>query len=153
MRHLKRTAKLGRTSEHRNAMLANMVSSLIIHKRITTTLAKAKAARSVAEKMVTLGKRGTLHARRLAAARLRYQGRSLTQNKEERKKWRANMDVVHILFDQIAPVFKERSGGYTRIVKLGERRGDVAKMAILEWVELPVVAEEVAPAAPEGGKK
>ena len=70
MRHLKRTAKLGRTGEHRNAMLANMVCSLIKHKRITTTLAKAKAARSVAEKMVTLGKHGTLHARRLAAARL-----------------------------------------------------------------------------------
>ena len=153
MRHLKRTAKLGRTSEHRNAMLANLVSSLIIHKRVTTTLAKAKAARSVADKMVTLGKKGTLHARRLAAARLRYQGRSLTQNKEERKKWRASMDVVHILFDQIAPVFKERNGGYTRIVKLGERRGDVAKMAIIEWVELPVAAEEAAPAAPEGDKK
>ncbi len=153
MRHLKRTAKLGRTSEHRNAMLANLVSSLIIHKRVTTTLAKAKAARSVAEKMVTLGKRGTLHARRLAAARLRYQGRSLTQSSAERKKWRANMDVVHILFDQIAPVFKERNGGYTRIVKLGERRGDVAKMAIIEWVELPVAAEEAAPVAPEGDKK
>jgi large subunit ribosomal protein L17 len=153
MRHLKRTAKLGRTSEHRNAMLANLVSSLIIHKRVTTTLAKAKAARSVADKMVTLGKKGTIHARRLAAARLRYQGRSLTQSKEERKKWRANMDVVHILFDQIAPVFKERSGGYTRVIKLGERRGDVAKMAILEWVELPVAAEDASPAAPEGDKK
>jgi len=155
MRHLKRTAKLGRTSEHRNAMLVNLVSSLIKHKRVTTTLAKAKAARSVAEKMVTLGKKGTLHARRLAAARLRFQGRSLEQTKEERKKWRKNEDVVHILFDHIAPVFKDRKGGYTRIVKLGERRGDVAKMAILEWVETPVV--ETAPAEPaaatEGEKK
>ena len=154
MRHLKRTAKLGRTSEHRNAMLANLVSSLIIHKRVTTTLAKAKAARSVADKMVTLGKKGTLHARRLAAGRLHYQGRSLTQNKEERKKWRANMDVVHILFDQIAPVFKERNGGYTRVVQLGERRGDVAKMAILEFVELPVAVETAVPeTAPAGDKK
>ena len=140
MRHLKRTAKLGRTSEHRNAMLINLVSSLIKHKRVTTTLAKAKAARSVAEKMVTLGKKGTLHARRLAAARLRAQGRSLELGKEERKQWRNNEDVVHILFDQIAPVFKDRKGGYTRIVKVGERRGDVAKMAILEWVELPAAA-------------
>jgi len=144
MRHLKRTAKLGRTSEHRNAMLVNLVSSLIKHKRVTTTLAKAKAARSVADKMVTLGKKGTIHARRLAAARLRSQGKSLEQSKEERKKWRQNEDVVHILFDQIAPVFKSRNGGYTRIVKLGERRGDVAKMAILEWVELPG-AENAAP--------
>ena len=70
MRHLKRTAKLGRTGQHRNAMLANLVCSLITHKRVTTTLAKAKAARSVAEKMITLGKAGTLHDRRLAAARL-----------------------------------------------------------------------------------
>ena len=156
MRHLKRTAKLGRTSEHRNAMLVNIVSSLIKHKRVTTTLAKAKAARSVAEKMVTLGKKGTMQARRLAAARLRAQGRSLDQSKEQRKKWRQSEDVVHILFDQIAPVFKERKGGYTRIVKLGERRGDVAKMAILEWVETPTVetpAAEVAETKPEGEKK
>ena len=153
MRHLKRTAKLGRTSEHRNAMLVNLVSSLIKHKRVTTTLAKAKAARSVADKMVTLGKRGTLAARRLAAARLRAQGRSLEQNKEQRKKWRQNEDVVHILFDQIAPVFKDRKGGYTRIMKLGERRGDVAQMAILEWVELPVVAESAPEVKPEAEKK
>ena len=154
MRHLKRTAKLGRTSEHRNAMLANLVSSLIIHKRVTTTLAKAKAARSVADKMVTLGKKGTIHARRLAAGRLHYQGRSLTQNKEERKKWRANNDVVHILFDQIAPVFKDRKGGYTRVVQIGERRGDVAKMAILEFVEVPTAVEAAAPeTATEGDKK
>lgn len=156
MRHLKRTAKLGRTSEHRNAMLVNLVASLIKHKRVTTTLAKAKAARSVAEKMVTLGKQGTIHARRLAAARLRAQGRSLEQSKAERKKWRQNEDVVHILFDQIAPVFKDRKGGYTRIVKLGERRGDVAKMAILEWVELPAAGEpasETVAAKPEGEQK
>jgi large subunit ribosomal protein L17 len=153
MRHLKRTAKLGRTSSHRNAMLANLVSSLIKHKRITTTLAKAKAARSVADKMVTLGKKGTIHARRLVAARLRTRGRSLELTKAQNKKWRENEDVVHILFDKIAPVFKDRKGGYTRIVKLGERRGDVAKMAILEWVELPVAtAPEAAPAA-EGEKK
>jgi len=156
MRHLKRTAKLGRTSEHRNAMLVNLVSSLIKHKRVTTTLAKAKAARSVAEKMVTLCKKGTVHARRLAAARLRSQGRSLEQSKEERKKWRKNEDVVHILFDQIAPVFKDRKGGYTRIVKLGERRGDVAQMAILEWVETPVAEDAIpavaAPAASEEQK-
>ena len=148
MRHLKRTAKLGRTGEHRNAMLANLVSSLIKHKRVTTTLAKAKAARSVAEKMVTLGKKGTVSARRLAAARLRAQGRALEQSKEERKKWRKNEDVVHILFDQIAPVFKDRKGGYTRIVKLGERRGDVAKMAILEWVETPATETETGEPTP-----
>ena len=137
-------------------MLVNLVSSLIKHKRVTTTLAKAKAARSVADKMVTLGKKGTLHARRLVSARLRSQGRSLGQNKDERKKWRKGEDVVHILFDQIAPVFKDRKGGYTRIVKLGERRGDVAQMAILEWVETPVVETTTtlpSEAAGEGDKK
>ena len=82
-------------------MLANLVCSLIKHKRITTTLAKAKAARPVAEKMITLGKRGTIHARRLAAARLRARGRSLELSKEQRKKWRQNEDVVRILFDEI----------------------------------------------------
>ena len=133
MRHLKRTAKLGRTSEHRNMMLANLVCSLIKHKRVTTTLAKAKAARSVAEKMVTLGKSGTLHDRRLAAARLHQQTRSQHESKEAREKWRKNEDVVRILFDEIAPVFKERRGGYTRIIKLGQRQGDAASLAIVPF--------------------
>ena len=139
MRHLKRTAKLGRTGEHRNALLANLVRSLIKHKRVTTTLAKAKAARPVAEKLVTLGKRGTLHDRRLAAARLRSQSRTLHKSKEARLKWRENEDVVRILFDELAPGFKSRPGGYTRILKLNQRRGDAAHMAILEWVELTTV--------------
>jgi len=129
MRHLKRTAKLGRTGEHRNAMLANLVCSLIKHKRITTTLAKAKAARSVAEKMVTLGKSGTVHDRRLAAARLHQE------------------DVVKILFNEIAPTQKDRPGGYTRIIRLGQRQGDAGQKAILEWVDVPI---ETTPApAPE----
>ncbi len=139
MRHLKRTAKLGRTTKHRNAMLANMVSNLIRDKRIKTTLAKAKAVRSVAEKMVTLGKKGTLHHRRLAAARLRARGRSLEQSKAERAEWRKNDDVVRILFDEIAPAFKTRVGGYTRIVKLGQRRGDASQEAILEWVDAETI--------------
>src|ERR1700685_2261959 len=129
MRHLKRTAKLGRTSEHRNAMLANLVCSLIEHKRITTTLAKAKAARSVAEKMVTLGKAGTLHDRRLGSARL---------HQDE--------DAVKALFNEIAPTQKERRGGYTRIVRLGQRQGDAAQLAILEFVDVPVPET---PAEPE----
>lgn len=152
MRHLKRTAKLGRQFEHRNAMLANLVCSLIKHKRVTTTLAKAKAARSVAEKMVTMGKSGSLHDRRLVAARLRQQPRSLFKGTPKRKgatariAWRENDDVVHILFDKIAPVFKQRQGGYTRIIRLNERQGDAAQRAILEWVDLPVEA------APEPAK-
>src|ERR1700722_885183 len=129
MRHLKRTAKLGRTSEHRNAMLANLVCSLIEHKRVTTTLAKPKAARSVAEKMVTLGKKGTVHDRRLAVARLHQE------------------DAAKILFKEIAPAFKERNGGYTRIMRLNQRNGDPAQRAILEWVD--GIAE--APPATEGG--
>lgn len=146
MRHLKRTAKLGRTSEHRNRMLASLVSSLIKHRRITTTLAKAKAARPVAEKMVTLAKRGTLHARRLALARL-------YQDKE----------ALRILFRDIAPAHKDRPGGYTRIIKLmHRRRGDAAPQAILEFVEPavhaptaaePATTETAAPSpAPAGGK-
>src|SRR5947209_17141206 len=123
MRHLKRTAKLGRQFEHRNAMLANLVCSLITHRRVITTLAKAKAARSVAEKMVTLGKSGTLHDRRLAAARLHQE------------------DVVRVLFNEIAPTQKERRGGYTRIIRLNQRQGDAAQRAILEWVDVPVSAE------------
>ena len=143
MRHLKRTAKLGRTGEHRNAMLANLVCSLIKHKRVTTTLAKAKAARSVAEKLVTLGKKDTIHARRLVAARLHQE------------------DATKILFAEIAPAQKDRNGGYTRIVKMHQRQGDAAQLAILEWVELgavvetPVEEKPTAEAKPteEGGEK
>ncbi len=111
-------------------MLANLVCSLIKHKRVTTTVAKAKAARSVAEKMVTLGKSGTLHDRRLAAARLHQE------------------DAVKLLFDEIAPAQKERHGGYTRIVRLGQRQGDAAERAILEWVDLGMAPEAAAPEAP-----
>lgn len=158
MRHRKRTAKLGRTGEHRNAMLANLVCSLIKHKRVTTTLAKARAARSVAEKMVTLGKSGSLHDRRLVAARLRQQPRShfvgtpTVKGKALREKWRLEEDVVRILFEDIAPKFKTRPGGYTRIVKLGPRQGDVAEMVILEWVE-ESAAEPVAETAPATAPK
>jgi large subunit ribosomal protein L17 len=128
MRHLKRTAKLGRTGQHRNRMLANLVCSLIKHRRVTTTLAKARAARSVAEKMITLGKAGTLHDRRLASARL---------HQDE--------DAIKTLFNEIAPTQKERRGGYTRIVRLGQRQGDAAQLAILEFVDVPM--PEAAPAA------
>jgi len=119
MRHLKRTAKLGRTSEHRNRMLANMVCSLIKHRRITTTLSKARAVRPVAEKVVTLAKRGTLHDRRLASARL-------FQDEE----------ACRILFKEIGPALQQRPGGYTRILKLLHcRQGDAAAQAIIEWVD------------------
>ena len=133
MRHQKKTVKLGRTAEHRKALLANQVCSLIEHQRIKTTLAKAKAVRPLAEKMVTLGKKGSLHARRTALAVLRQQ------------------DAVKKLFDDIAPRAAERKGGYTRIIKLGMRKSDAAPVAFIEWVDAPVVAEE--PAPEEKGKK
>lgn len=147
MRHLKHTAKLGRTSEHRNAMLANLVSSLIKHKRVSTTLAKAKAARPVAEKIVTLGKRGTIQARRLVAARLHTRGPAIQLSKDERRKWRQGEDVLRILFEEIAPAFKERNGGYTRIVKMHQRVGDAARLAILEWVDYTPAAPASSEAA------
>ena len=153
MRHLKRTAKLGRQFEHRNAMLANMVCSLIKHKRITTTLAKAKAARPVAEKIVTLGKSGTIHARRQVTARLHARGTSEQLTKDQKRKWREQEDVVRILFDEIAPAFKERNGGYTRIVKMEQRQGDAAQRAILEWVDFTAPAPAPAEAAPAGETK
>jgi large subunit ribosomal protein L17 len=148
MRHLKRTAKLGRTSTHRNAMLANLVCSLIKHKRVTTTLAKAKAARSVAEKIVTLGKRGTMQSRRLVSARLHAHGPAVQLSKDQRQKWRQNDDVLRILFEDIAPAFKERNGGYTRIVKMEQRPGDAAHKAILEWVDYAAPAPAAEEAAP-----
>jgi large subunit ribosomal protein L17 len=133
MRHQKKTVKLGRTAEHRKALLANQVCSLIEHQRIKTTLAKAKAVRPLAEKMVTLGKQGSLHARRTALAVLRQKG------------------AVKKLFDDIAPRSADRKGGYTRIVKLGARRSDSAPVAFIEWVDAPLVVEE--PASEEKGKK
>lgn len=134
MRHLKSTAKLGRKGEHRNMMLANLVCSLIKHRRVVTTLAKAKAARQLAEKMVTLGKKGTLHARRLAVARLHQK------------------DAVKILFKEIAPSQMGRPGGYTRIIKLHQRQGDAAQLAMLEWVE-PMPAGGVVPSTAETAKQ
>jgi large subunit ribosomal protein L17 len=133
MRHQKKTVKLGRTAEHRKALLANQVCSLIEHQRIKTTLAKAKAVRPLAEKMVTLGKKGSLHARRTALAVLRQK------------------NAVKKLFDDIAPRSAERNGGYTRIIRLGVRKSDAAKVALLEWVDAPLVIEE--PVAEEKGKK
>jgi large subunit ribosomal protein L17 len=133
MRHQKKTLKLGLTAAHRKALLANQVCSLIEHQRIKTTLAKAKAVRPLAEKMVTLGKKGSLHARRTALATLRQK------------------DAVKKLFDDIAPRAADRKGGYTRIVKLGARKSDSAPVAFIEWVDGPIVTEEPAPEAK--GKK
>ncbi len=124
MRHQKKRIKLGRKAEHRKALLANQVCSLIEHQRIKTTLAKAKAVRPLAEKMVTLGKNGSIHARRLAFSALRQK------------------DAVKRLFDDIAPRSSERNGGYTRIVRLGQRKSDSAAMAFIEWVDAAQVVEE-----------
>jgi len=129
MRHQKKTVKLGRTAAHRNSLLANQVCSLIEHKRIKTTLAKAKAVRPLAEKMVTLGKRGDLHARRIAAGYL------------------GQKDAVKKLFAEIAPRAADRKGGYTRIIKLGQRLSDSAPMAYIEWVDSEGAAVEAAPVA------
>lgn len=136
MRHRNKTIKLGRKHSHRDAMLANMVSSLIKEKRITTTLPKAKAARSIAEKMVTFGKAGTLASRRQVISRLQLHGPGveISSDKAANAQWHKTGDVVRILFEEIAPAMKDRQGGYTRIFKLGRRRSDSAERAILEWV-------------------
>lgn len=117
MQHNRAGRKLGRTTAHRKSLFRNQLSSLLTHERITTTLPKAKELRPLAEKMITLGKRGGLHARRLAVKNL------------------PDKDAVKRLFDEIAPRFKERAGGYTRIMKLGRRPGDGAEMAILEFID------------------
>jgi len=117
MRHRKAGKKLNRTREHRRALFRNLVTALLEKERIETTLAKAKAIRPLAEKMITLGKRGDLHARRQALA--------FIQKKA----------VVKKLFDEIAPRYQNRPGGYTRIIRTGIRRGDSAEMAIIELVE------------------
>ena len=124
MRHQRSGKKLGRASAHRRALLANLTAALIEHGRIKTTETKAKAVRPIAEKMVTLGREGTIHARRQALAYLRTQ------------------EIVHKLFSEVAPRFVGRPGGYTRIVKLGPRQGDAAPMAYLECVDFVPSAGE-----------
>jgi len=117
MRHQKKGRKLGRDSAHRKALYSNLAGALIEHGRIRTTEAKAKEVRPIVEKMITLGKRGDLHAHRQAVAFLR------------------SKSVAHLLFSEVAPRFADRSGGYTRVVKLGPRQGDSAPMAYLELVD------------------
>jgi large subunit ribosomal protein L17 len=117
MRHHRNGKKLGRDASHRKALYSNLAGSLIQHGRIRTTEAKAKAVKPIAEQMITLGRRGDIHARRQALAFLRSQ------------------DVVHQLFSEVAPRFAERPGGYSRIVKLGPRQGDAADMVYLELVD------------------
>ena len=128
MRHRVHTFQVGRTGAHRRAMLANMVCSLIEHGQITTSLVKAREARRVAEKMVTLGKKGDLHHRRLAISTLR------------------KPDMVAKLFAEIAPAYAGRQGGYTSIIKLGKRRGDACEMCILKFVAAAAPAAEEAKA-------
>ncbi len=125
MRHRKSGRKLNRTSEHRKAMLRNMVTSLFEHERIVTTVPKAKEARRVADKMITLAKRGDLHARRQAHAYIQ------------------SKDIVAKLFDVIHVQYVDRNGGYTRIIQTGRRNGDAAPMAILELVGYEEKLEEV----------
>ncbi len=123
MRHRRKGPKLNRTSAHRTAMGANLATALLTHGRIQTTAAKARLARGIAEKAITLGKQNTLHARRQAISLLR------------------NKPISYRLFDEIAPVFKDVQGGYTRVLKLGARQGDAAEMVLLE------LSREVPPAA------
>ena len=125
MRHRKAGRKLNRTAAHRKAMLRNMVTSLLEHERIVTTVPKAKEARRVAEKMITLGKRGDLHARRQAMAYIRSKG------------------IVAKLFDELSSQYADRQGGYTRIIRTGNRYGDAAPMAIVELVGYEEAVEEI----------
>ncbi len=117
MRHQKRGRKLGRTASHRKAMLQNMAASVLLHKQIKTTEAKAKEARKLVERLITYGKKGTTHARRLAFAILR------------------DKKATTILFDEVAPVYENRQGGYTRLIKLGYRPNDTSKVVLLQLVD------------------
>lgn len=124
MRHARAGKKLGRDSAHRKALYSNLAGALIEHGRIKTTVTKAKAVKPHVEHMITLGRRGDLHARRQATAFLR------------------SRDVVHKLFADVAPLFKDRPGGYTRIIKIGTRAGDSAEMAYIELVDEEYVAAQ-----------
>ena len=123
MRHGKKVAKLGRTASHRKAMLSNMMTSLFVNEKITTTQIRAKELKRKAEKIITFAKRGDLHARRQVLRVI------------------ADKQVVAKLFDEIGPRFKSRNGGYTRVIKMGPRRGDGAFMSIIELVDRPGASE------------
>ena len=122
MRHHRAGRKLGRDSAHRKALYSNLAGALITHGRIKTTVTKAKAVKPIAEQLITLGRRGDMHARRQAVAFLR------------------SKEIVHHLFTVVGPRFAERPGGYTRIIKLGPRQGDAASMALLELVDYDATA-------------
>lgn len=135
MRHQRVMKKFGRSMSHRKALLSSLVTNLILQSSIKTTLAKAKQTRKDAEKIVTLARKGTLAARRLAASRLQ------------------SPLAVQMLFDSVVPSMDGRAGGYTRIMKLGTRRGDGSEMCLLQWVVLPVKAvAETAPATEAAAK-
>lgn len=125
MRHQRVTKKFGRKTAHRKALMCSLVTNLILQGSIKTTTAKAKQARKDAEKMVTLARKGTLAARRIAASRLQ------------------SPEALQKLFDAVVPSMEGRKGGYTRIMKLGQRRSDGSEMCLLQWVELPAVAAPV----------
>jgi large subunit ribosomal protein L17 len=125
MRHQRIAKKFGRKPAHRKALLCSLVTNLVLQGSIKTTTAKAKQARKDAEKMVTLARKGTLAARRLAASRLQ------------------SPEALQKLFDSVVPSMEGRKGGYTRIMKLGQRRSDGSEMCLLQWVELPAVAAPV----------
>lgn len=131
MRHNKAGRRLGRTTSHRIAMFRNMVTSFLMHEKITTTDAKAKEIRPIAEKMISLGKRGDLHARRQAAAYIR------------------DPKTVAKLFTEIAPRYADRPGGYTRIIKLGIRPGDAAPVSIIQLVDEPCSPKAPRKSAPK----
>jgi large subunit ribosomal protein L17 len=137
MRHGKVHRKFNRTAEHRRAMFGNMVAALIKHEQIVTTLPKAKDLRPIVEKLVTLGKRGGLHARRQAVAEIR------------------DVAMVKKLFEVIGPRYKDRNGGYTRVVKAGFRYGDNAARAVIEFVDRDVDAKgmDSGPAQEKAGEE
>ena len=127
MRHFKRGRKLNRTASHRSALLSNLASSFIMHKQITTTQPKAKELRSFAERLITYAKKDSLHGRRLILKNI---------------KGRLNKKIANILIHELAPNYKDRNGGYTRIIKLDNRKNDNAQMCIIEFVDLKLSEDD-----------
>lgn len=141
MRHRKNTCKLNRTSSHRRALFANMMKSLIEHGRIETTVPKAKALKSIADKIITLAKENTLHSRRRAIAELQVRYNALTPKEARAAKtgdtssYNTDRQVIEILFNDLGPRFQSRNGGYTRILRLGRRQGDNASTCLIEYLD------------------